>query len=99
MENTAVGATSIIEFLEFDMGDQYDYVKITNSETSALIGEYHKGDNPTTITVPTSKYWFFSSQIVPLLVMDSKFIIQQPRLEEKPDGYTMLVYQTQVVIL
>ncbi len=89
-----VGATSItLNFLEFDMGDQYDYVKITNSETSALIGEYHKGDNPTTITVPTSKILvLFQSNSS---IVGNGFKIHYTTttdLEEKPDGYTMLVY-------
>lgn len=50
------GATDItIEFLKFDLADADDYVKVTNAINSTVLGEFRKGDNPTTIYANTSK--------------------------------------------
>lgn len=88
------GATSIsVHFIDFDMADDYDVVKVTDAITSTVLGEYYKGDNPTVVTAATSKIQVLFQSNSSIVGDGFKvFYTTTTDLEEQPEGYSMLVY-------
>ncbi|HCB63305.1 MAG: hypothetical protein A2W93_10970 [Bacteroidetes bacterium GWF2_43_63] len=89
-----VGASSItVHFLNFDMGDDYDYVKVVDAVTSTVLGEFNKGDNPTTVTSSSSKIQvIFQSNSSMVAEGFEIFYTITTDIEEQPDGYSMLIF-------
>jgi len=87
------GATSIsLHFTDFDMGDEFDYIRITDASSNVL-GEFYKGDNPTTITAATTKMTvIFQSNTSVVGDGFAAYYTITTGIDEQPEGLSMLVY-------
>jgi len=87
------GATSIsLHFTDFDMGDEFDYVRVSDASSNVL-GEFYKGDNPTTITAATTKLTVvFQSNTSVVADGFAAYYTITTDIEEQPEGLSMLVY-------
>jgi hypothetical protein len=88
------GATSIsVHFIDFDMADDYDYVKVIDAISSTVLGEFYKGDNPTVVSAATTKIQVMFQSNSSIVGNGFKaFYTITTDVEEQPEGYSMLVY-------
>jgi len=75
------------------MADDYDYVRVVDAITSTVLGEYYKGDNPTTISAATTKMQIvFQTNTSQVAGGFEIYYTTTTDIEEQPEGYSMLVY-------
>ncbi|MPM29824.1 hypothetical protein SDC9_76365 [bioreactor metagenome] len=88
------GATSItVNFISFEMGDEYDYVRVIDAISSDVLAEYYKGDNPTSVTAATSKVTVMFQSNTSVVANGFTVVYSTTTdIEEHPDGFSMLVY-------
>lgn len=88
------GATSItLHFLNFDMADDYDYVRVIDAVTSTILDEFYKGDSPTNVTAATTKMQvLFQSNSSLVANGFEAYYTTTTDIEEQPEGYSMLVF-------
>ncbi|HPE99169.1 MAG TPA: C10 family peptidase [Bacteroidales bacterium] len=88
------GATSIsVHFIDFDMADEFDLVKVTDAITSTVLGEFHKGDNPTIVSAATSKIQVLFQSNTSITGDGFKvFYTTTTDISERPEGYSLLVF-------
>lgn len=88
------GATSItLHFLDFELGDDIDYVRIIDAITGNVANEFTKGDNPTSVTINTTKMtvMFQSNTSITADGFNVYYTITTG-MNEQPEGLSMNVY-------
>lgn len=88
------GATSItLHFISFALADEYDYVKVIDAIGGATVGEYLNGDNPTSVTVNSSKMTVMFQTNASITANGfNVFYTITTGLEDRPNGISMRVY-------